>query len=1049
MTDTMRFSLIGDDRLSPTLNHAGDMAVTMAGRITLAATESDLAMSDLTRDLEYRIRDARGEVIPESEALGRVIAANIASSADEILSELHPMLQVDADSRPADAEVRALFDRIEALRDAQIGVTVPVDNAIAELGAIRSALEDVADTHVDPDVQVNATSALFAVDLLQGEVDRLDADRATVDVDIETARALGEAEVVEAAIWRIGDNDGPNRAGRRFGILGSMVGRVGGALGGLAGGALPILHIAAAAGTAIPLIATLLTTLVNLAPAAGLIATGMFMAVSASTALKIGMSGVGDAVKAALDPGTKAKDLAAALHGLAPEARSFVMQLHSMRPAFDGLKLSVQSQLFSGMGSTVRTLGKQLLPTLRNELTTTAFSLNVMGMGVADAAGKLAKNGTLGKALDGANAGLWNLSAIPGHIVTGLVQVAAAAAPAFNRLTDKAGGAVDKLFAKLDKAFQSGGMQKAIDGAIGLFGQLFHVVGNVVTILGNVFGLAATGGNAFSFLGQVTDELVKVSAMPGVQAAFSDLFTVMAEVGKVAAPLLGQAVKLLAPVLVALAPPALRLIDSLGAGLQPVITALGPVVLAAAGAVAALVDAASPLLPVAGQLVASLGPVLTPILRILGTLFADLAPILGRLGQSLLPPMTKITGALAKAFTLMAPVIDKAVQQLGDQGLTPIISGLSVVLEALASGAALGFINAIRQLLPLVPMLMPELLQMGKSVGQILMAVAPLVPQLTALSVNMLNQLLPAVIPLIPPLVQLEVMFLRLATAVITKIVIPSLTSLISFMSRMQKAMAPAVDAVKWVTTHIASLFEWLSDHLVGHSVIPDMVNKIVSWLTGLPGKAARALASLPGQLGSAASSAARRMIDQVSHGVTSAVSTLGTLAGKARNKLGDLGGVLYKSGQSLISGFISGIASMAKSAASAAGSVLDKVKGFFPNSPAKEGPFSGRGWTLYSGQAVVDDWAAGMLSSRSGLLSAVGAVTGAAADAIPPELGGTGLGISAGAAAGVPHSVVTIPITINGALDPIAVAKQIQQLLLNLKRVSGVNIDLGLGVAA
>jgi hypothetical protein len=40
----------------------------------------------------------------------------------------------------------------------------------------------------------------------------------------------------------------------------------------------------------------------------------------------------------------------------------------------------------------------------------------------------------------------------------------------------------------------------------------------------------------------------------------------------------------------------------------------------------------------------------------------------------------------------------------------------------------------------------------------------------------------------------------------------------------------------------------------------------------------------------------------------------------------------------------------------------------------------------------------------------------------------------------------VNVRIDVSGAIDPVATAKAIQKQLLELKRVSGVNINLGVG---
>jgi phage-related protein len=77
---------------------------------------------------------------------------------------------------------------------------------------------------------------------------------------------------------------------------------------------------------------------------------------------------------------------------------------------------------------------------------------------------------------------------------------------------------------------------------------------------------------------------------------------------------------------------------------------------------------------------------------------------------------------------------------------------------------------------------------------------------------------------------------------------------------------------------------------------------------------------------------------------------------------LGNLGELLVNSGRDLIQGFIDGITGMLDGVGDAVGGVMDFIGGFFPNSPAKRGQFSGSGWTRVKrgGAAVIDQFAAG-----------------------------------------------------------------------------------------
>lgn len=91
----------------------------------------------------------------------------------------------------------------------------------------------------------------------------------------------------------------------------------------------------------------------------------------------------------------------------------------------------------------------------------------------------------------------------------------------------------------------------------------------------------------------------------------------------------------------------------------------------------------------------------------------------------------------------------------------------------------------------------------------------------------------------------------------------------------------------------------------------------------------------------------------------------------------------LVDSGEDLIQGFIDGIAGMVGAVGDAVGGVLDFAAGFFPNSPAKRGPFSGSGWTAVEsgGAALMEQFASGF-ESRA-LTPTIGAAASSVAAAM------------------------------------------------------------------
>ncbi|UQV56388.1 hypothetical protein [Corynebacterium pseudodiphtheriticum] len=148
-------------------------------------------------------------------------------------------------------------------------------------------------------------------------------------------------------------------------------------------------------------------------------------------------------------------------------------------------------------------------------------------------------------------------------------------------------------------------------------------------------------------------------------------------------------------------------------------------------------------------------------------------------------------------------------------------------------------------------------------------------------------------------------------------------------------------------------------------STIQDKVSSGFSAVTG-------AVTSAGSAIQSTVSSAWERAVSAFRSGVDRAVAVARGLPQKVKGALGNVGSILVASGKALIRGFINGMKSMIGAAASAAKGIVDKIRGFFPFSPAKEGPFSGRGYTTFSGQALVRDFAKGISGAAKDPVAAV-----------------------------------------------------------------------------
>lgn len=111
-------------------------------------------------------------------------------------------------------------------------------------------------------------------------------------------------------------------------------------------------------------------------------------------------------------------------------------------------------------------------------------------------------------------------------------------------------------------------------------------------------------------------------------------------------------------------------------------------------------------------------------------------------------------------------------------------------------------------------------------------------------------------------------------------------------------------------------------------------------------------------------------------------------LPGEINKSLGDMGSFLFNSGKALIEGLGKGIAAAADGVKNTAKGVLNNISKLFPRSPAEEGPFSGRGWTLYSGMAIPQALAEGIEVAGSTAVDSMNKVMSNVSDVTANPLG-------------------------------------------------------------
>ena len=193
--------------------------------------------------------------------------------------------------------------------------------------------------------------------------------------------------------------------------------------------------------------------------------------------------------------------------------------------------------------------------------------------------------------------------------------------------------------------------------------------------------------------------------------------------------------------------------------------------------------------------------------------------------------------------------------------------------------------------------------------------------------------------------------------------------AIVAFFTSARDRIVAIINNFTVIVDRVRAIFQQMKDAAIAKA------NEMVEWLTGLPGRIIGAI--------------------------------------------GNIGMSLYNSGRALIQGFWDGMRSVVDGMISWVSSKLSSIRNLLPFSPAKEGPFSGRGWVLYSGRALMEGFAEG-IGQRAGMVRAAAerALAGVAGS-LPTDFSATvgaaksGVGAAAGFG-GAGGSTTTTTSTVN-----------------------------------
>lgn len=382
--------------------------------------------------------------------------------------------------------------------------------------------------------------------------------------------------------------------------------------------------------------------------------------------------------------------------------------------------------------------------------------------------------------------------------------------------------------------------------------------------------------------------------------------------------------------------------------------------------------------------------------------FAAVWPVLSQFGQTVMNIGAAVMPVLQNAFALIMPLISQAISLVMQlfSALSPLISQVAAALmpaltaigTALANLAAAvlpGFAAAVQVVFSVLQMLMPVIQTVLSVVGSIVSVVLAVVSQVIAAVIN--------------------------AAAVVSSVISAVLTVVSALVAGVTAFIGSILAVVGGCVSTVSALVAGVVNTVV--SLIGSLVSSVLSAISGLVSGVASFFQSIVSTMSSAASSAYsavtgafNSMVGAVSGAVGNLMGVVSGIPGQITGFFAGAGSWLVDSGRAIIDGLVSGIQSAIGGALGAVGGAVSQIRAFFPFSPAKTGPFSGHGYTTFSGKALMEGWAEGI---GGGTGSVVSAITGGMETA--QGMLSTGLTVAPASAGAAVAGGTTYNITVNG----------------------------------
>ena len=309
-----------------------------------------------------------------------------------------------------------------------------------------------------------------------------------------------------------------------------------------------------------------------------------------------------------------------------------------------------------------------------------------------------------------------------------------------------------------------------------------------------------------------------------------------------------------------------------------------------------------------------------PFANMMASLVDTFAPVVEQVQAQLMPALATLGGAIMNLAGAVLPLVMSAVQALAPV-VASAISGVMSVVSTLADTLA-----------PVI-----------EGIASLIKAVLPVAQRAFQVFGDAVKGVIDAVFPFINSLVNF---------------VMTNIKNVINTVLALVKGDWEGV----WngIKSYFSDAWENIKNVVrTGIEMVKGVLGSVLGAIKGIWDGAWNAMKSFMSSIWEGIKAGA-------SNGINAVVGFVGGLPGRITSIFSGAGSWLLNSGRAMLDGLRRGIENGISGAVNAVKRGLNRIRSFFPFSPAKRGPFSGHGYTTYSGKALMGDFARSISGASS-----------------------------------------------------------------------------------